>query len=178
MKKNLMSVLILALLIVNIVLSAVMMVSVLSTNKKTAELMDSIAMAMNLELNGPGSSTGVALSDTATHDLGAMTIALAYSQVVGEDGTTTTSSKQEYIVFNVSLAMNTKHNDYAEYSETIGNYDDQMKDTIMQVVSNYTSEECRAGFTTYIRDEILKAIQEMFKSEFIYRINLNDIKYG
>ncbi len=178
MKKNLMSVLILVLLIVNIILSAVMMVSVLGTNKKTAELMDSIAMAMHLELNGPGSSSEVALSDTVTHDLGSMTIALAYSQVTGEDGNVTTSTKRQYIVFNISLAMNTKHKDYADYSETISNYDDQIKDTVMQVVSNYTSEECGEGFTTYIRDEILKAIQNMFKSEFIYRINLNDIKYG
>ena len=54
MKKNLLSVLILVLMIVNIALSAVMMINVLSTNQKTAALMDSIGAAMNLEMYQPG----------------------------------------------------------------------------------------------------------------------------
>ena len=40
MKKNLMTVLILALLVVNIVLTSVMLVSIVGTNKKTAQLVD------------------------------------------------------------------------------------------------------------------------------------------
>ena len=48
MKKNLMSVLILALLIVNIVLTVITMVSVTSTNKKTASVVNSIATVLNL----------------------------------------------------------------------------------------------------------------------------------
>ena len=43
MKKNLLSVLVLALVLVNVILSAVMMFSVLSTNKKTAALVNSVA---------------------------------------------------------------------------------------------------------------------------------------
>lgn len=178
MKKNLMSVLILVLLVVNIVLTSIMMISVVSTNGKTASLMNSISMALNLELNGPGSGSEVSLADTQTHDLGTMTIALAYSQTVGEDGSVTQSTKQEYIVFNLSVAMNKNHEDFADYGESISNYDTQIKDAVNQVVSGYTTEECREGFTGHIRDEILKAIQNLFKSEFIYRVNLNDIKFG
>ena len=57
MKKNLMSVLILALLIVNIVLTVITMVSVTSTNKKTASVVNSIATVLNLELNTSGDDT-------------------------------------------------------------------------------------------------------------------------
>lgn len=53
MKKNLLSILILALLIVNIALTAVMMVSVIGTNSKTGELVSSIAAVMNLEYYDP-----------------------------------------------------------------------------------------------------------------------------
>ena len=53
MKKNLMTVLILALLVVNIVLTSVMLVSIVGTNKKTAQLVDNITTAMNLELTVP-----------------------------------------------------------------------------------------------------------------------------
>ena len=48
MKKNLLTVLILALLIVNIALTAVMMISVSGTNKKTAALVETIATVMDL----------------------------------------------------------------------------------------------------------------------------------
>ena len=50
MKKNLISIVILALLIVNIVLTAIMMFSVTSTNKKTAALVTDIASAISLDL--------------------------------------------------------------------------------------------------------------------------------
>ena len=53
MKKNLLSVLILALLVVNIVLTTIMMLSITKTNSKTAELVTNIATVMNLELYGP-----------------------------------------------------------------------------------------------------------------------------
>ena len=62
MKKNLLSVLILVLMIVNIAMSAVMMISVTGTNQKTAALMDSIGTAMNLEWNGPGRCTSCSIS--------------------------------------------------------------------------------------------------------------------
>ena len=112
MKKNLLSVLILVLMIVNIALSAVMMISVTSTNQKTAALMDSIATAMNLEWNSPGSSSEVPLSDSEAYNLdGGMTIHLAYSQTVGEDGSVSTSDKQMYIVFDIALLLNKTHED-------------------------------------------------------------------
>ena len=66
MKKNLLSVLILALLVVNIVLTTIMMLSITKTNSKTAELVTNIATVMNLELYGPGGTAEeqVALEDT------------------------------------------------------------------------------------------------------------------
>ena len=50
MKKNMLSILILALLIVNIVLTAIMMFSITGTAKKTSALIDDISAAINLDL--------------------------------------------------------------------------------------------------------------------------------
>ena len=70
MKKNLMTKLILALLVVNIVLTSVML-SIVGTNKKTAQLVDNITTAMNLELTVPGEegTTNVPLLDTEVYIL-------------------------------------------------------------------------------------------------------------
>ena len=79
MKKSLMTVLILALLIVNIVLTSVMLISIVGTNKKTAQLVDNITTAMNLELTVPGaeSAANVSLTDTEVYNISdTMTIPL------------------------------------------------------------------------------------------------------
>ena len=86
MKKNLISIVILALLIVNIVLTAIMMFSVTGTSRKTAALVDNIATALNLELeaNGNGEEAQevvVPMSDIATYDISEkMTIPLKIEQ--------------------------------------------------------------------------------------------------
>lgn len=169
MKKNLLTVLILALLIVNIVLTSIMMFSVTSTNKKTADLVTNIATALNLELRVPGEedSTRVSLADTAVFNVTEpMTIALA-----SEDG------KQNYIVFDVAFSMNTQHEDYKTYGATIADRESLIKDVITSVVGAHTAAECRDDFES-IKAEILKKVQELFQSDFIYNVAISGIKFG
>ena len=136
MKKNLMTVLILALLVVNIVLTSVMLVSIVGTNKKTAQLVDNITTAMNLELTVPGDeeTTNVALTDTEVYNIAdSMTIPLK-----SEAG-----AKQDYIMFDVSLSINKKHKDYKTYgsSDTLASYENLIKDAITATVSAHTEDE-------------------------------------
>lgn len=173
MKKNLLSVLILVLLIVNIALSAVMMISVVSTNKKTAALIDSVASVLHLELYSPGSGADVPLTDVVSHDVGTMTIGLAAS--VNADGTT---SKPVYIVFDLSLQMNSKHEDYATLGANISERDSLIKDAVTRVVGSHTEAECRADLDNGIRDEILRALQDLFQSKFIIKISISGVKFG
>lgn len=177
MKKNLLSVLILVLMIVNIAMSAVMMISVTGTNQKTAQLADSILLAMNLELNPPGNETNVPLSESSPYDMGSMTILLAPTETVGADGTVS-KSKDTYILFDIALLQNIKHEDYATYSATLSSYNGMIKDAIEKVVGAHTEEQCRESFSSDIRDEILRAVQNLFKSEFIYQITISNVKYG
>ncbi len=181
MKKNLLSVLILVLLIVNIALTTVMMISVTGTNKKTAELVTTIATVLNLELYGPGQEgvTDVPLSETDTYVMTEMMIPLAASVVINEDGSTSVSSKQAYIKFAPSLLQNIKHEDYKELggAEKMASADSLIKDIFNSVVSSHTLEECQNDFDS-IREEILKEIQKLFGSGFVYKIAISGVKYG
>ena len=174
MKKNLLTVLILALLIVNIALTGVLMFSVMSTNKKTAELVTNIATVMNLELATPSEDDGapkVSLADTEVYNLnGAMTIPLAAE--VTADGKT----KQSYIVMEIALSMDTKNKDYKKYSD-LSERESLIKDAITSVVSAHTESECRDDYEG-LKAEILTAIQQLFQSDFIYQVSINNIKYG
>ena len=179
MKKNLLSILILVLLVVNIALTAVMMISVTGTNKKTADLITSIATVMNLELYEPGGEpvADIPLSETATFDLtGTLTIPLTVESTVDSNGVAQVG-KQTYIQFAMTLFMNMGHEDYKTYGESIADRQSAILDTVTSVVSAYTENECRADIDA-MRQEILDAIQDLFQSDFIYKIGINNIKYG
>ena len=108
MKKNLLSIIILALLVVNIVLSAIMMISVTSASKKTAALVADISTIIGLEIDGlpkAGVAGAVSQQDTVVYTLSntEMTIPLK----VGADG------KTHYAVGKVSLSINSTHEDYS-----------------------------------------------------------------
>ncbi|MCM1025687.1 MAG: hypothetical protein NC432_04590 [Roseburia sp.] len=177
MKKNLLSVLILVLLIVNIAMTAVMMISVTGTNKKTAELITPILSALNFELYNPDGTavTDVPLSETETYVMTEMMIPLA--PAVNADGTV--SSKQEYLIFTPSLLQNTKHKDYKKMggADNMAAADSIIRDIINTVISQYTLEDWKKN-PDQIREEILKEIQSKFDSNFIYQIAMSDVKYG
>ncbi len=168
MKRNLLSIIILALLVVNIVLSAIMMVSVTSASRKTAALVSDISALVGLEINGlPASSASantVTMADTAVYDIAdEMTIPLKND----EDGTA------HYAVGNVSLSLNMNHEDYATYNEeTLALSEGIIKDIIFSVMGEYTVDEARSN-SSQIKSEMLEEIQEKFDSEVIYSVSFN-----
>lgn len=172
MKKNLLTVLVLALTLVNTILSGVMMVSVMGTNKKTAKLVGDIATVLNLELGTAGEEEKpeVSLADTEVYAIdGSMTILLK-----SEPGAT----KSTYIVFDIALSLNKKHADYKKYGgENFKSYDSMIKSAINDAVMQYTELECRNDMQA-MKDDILKAIQEIFQSDFVYNISLSGVKFG
>lgn len=172
MKKNLLSVLILVLLIVNIALTSVMMISVIGTNKKTAELVTSIATVMNLELYSPGGTavTDVPLENTDTYTMQELMIPLKLSE---------TDAKQSYMIFTLSLSQNTKNKDYKSMggAENMAKWESQILDVVNSVVGEHTLEECQNSFDD-IRAEMLTEIQRLFGSDFIFKVGISGVKFG
>jgi len=163
MKKNLLSIIILALLVVNIVLSAIMMVSVTSASKKTAALVADISTIIGLEIDGVEKTTAdgsVSMANTEVLTISDQTIPLKND----DDGTA------HYAVGSITLSMNTQHADYATYSETMDAKTSLITDVIFGVMANYTIDEAKSNTTT-IQAEILQKVQELFGSDFIYAVS-------
>ncbi len=173
MKKNLMSVIILALVTVNLVLTGIIMFSTVSANRKTIALVDDIAAILNLELE---SSTGteeaaeeatVLPENSEVYDIAdSMTVALKSSN----DG------KDHYAMCSVSFSINTQHEDYKTYQPMLAAKESKIKSEIIEVVGQYTKEEAQANVHG-IEEEILKKVQEMFDSDFVYEAYFRDIKF-
>lgn len=171
MKKNLLSVLILALLVVNLVLTAIMMFSVMGTSQKTSRLVGDIATALSLDFSDPSQGeqqAEIPMANIATYKFeDQLTITLKSNG----DG------KTHYFITSVSFSMNTKDKGYKKYGENIKEKADLLKSSVYSVVSNYTLEDLRADNNEAAAQEILEQVQQMYDSEFIFKVNFIDFMY-
>lgn len=168
MKRNLLSIIILAFLIVNIVLTSVMMFSVMGTNKKTGELVANIATVLKLELTEPGA---VVEPDVKLKNAELYTFSNKIRVELASDG-----EGEHFITFSFTIMMNSKHKDYKTYGETIAEKENLMKDALATAMSSFTVQECKAD-KEGLKATMLKAVQDVFGSDFIYKVAISEENY-
>lgn len=169
MKKNLMSVIILALVIVNLVMTAILTMAVLPETKKANELITKVASAIELEQSSgkPQDTSTVSISDIEVYNLtDSMTINLKQ----GADG------KTHYAVISASLSLNTANKDYKTYQPTLSTKESLIKNEINNIVSQYTYEEITAN-QQQVQDAILADLQKLFNSDFIISVGFSSATY-
>lgn len=169
MKKNLLSVLILALVLVNLVLNIVMIFSVLPAARKTNKLVTQICSILDIEL-ASDEETGkkVSMDKLVVYELSqGETMTLSFKS--GEDG------KAHYLVTGVSISMNSESKGYKTYGEgeKISEKESIIRGEISNVLSKYTMEEYIVD-PAVIREEIVKNLQDMFESDFIVDITFSE----
>lgn len=169
MKKNLITVVILALVLVNLILTAILTITILPQTKKANELITQVCSAINLELRSgsvTSDSMSVPIDKVASHDIPEMTINLKDSG----DG------KSHYATVSVSLSMNTESDGYKEYGETMAERDSLIKSQINAVVSGYTYEEFTAN-QQEVQNAILADLQKLFSSDFIVSVGFPTVTF-
>lgn len=168
MKKNLMSVIILALVVVNLVLTGIMMFTIVPQTKNANKMIEAVCAAIDLELSS-GAGSGVSnlpIDQIATYPLNAgetLTINLAK----GEDG------KTHYAVTAIALSLNNKSEGFEKYGATgLAEKEPIIQGNILEVFRKYTIEELNdeKGLQK-LKTEILKDLQQMFGADFIVGVN-------
>lgn len=171
MKKNILSILILALLIVNIVLTSIMMFSVMGAAKKTTQLVTDIASVLKLEIRGEdGEVVTVPMEQTEVYNITDLTIELQPS----EDGSS------HWCLVGVALSMNTKDKGYKSFgtAESMEAKKPLLTEAIFEVIGSYRMEDLKGGNgEEEAKEEILRRIQAMYDSQFIFRVSFSDIRY-
>lgn len=168
MKKNLMTVIILALVLVNLVLTAILAFTIIPQTRKSNQLIDKIASAIDLELEDGSSkdTAAVPVEDIEVYDIEAsFTVNLSPSG----DG------KDHVAVFSIGLSLNTKSDGY----KSIGTEGLKVKETLIKndintIVSGYTMEQFREDEQS-VKDAILEDLQEMFGSDFIVGVSFSSV---
>ena len=159
MKKNLITVIVLALVLVNLVLTAILTITILPETKKANELITQVCSAINLELNSgsvKSDATSVPIDQLAAFDIEEMTTNLKDSG----DG------KKHYATMSISLSMNKESDGYKDYGEKMPDWKSQIQSQITSVVSGFTYEEFNAD-QQKVQDSILTNVQKLFNSDFI-----------
>lgn len=170
MKKNLLSIIILVLLVVNLALTAVLIFSILPETKKTDKMITDICSILDLELtstSADGETEKVPIEDLVFYDFEEEMIINFKPDADG---------KSHYAVVSISLAMNSKHDDYETYGANISEKESLMKNVIIDVVGQYTFTEGQAN-QEQMKAEILTELQEMFDSRFITQVIFSDIQF-
>ena len=168
MKRNLISVIILALSIINFIMLSVLVFSVVPSTKKTDNLITSIASVIDLSVEG---TDGELMHKVDLSDLNIYTI-------TNEDTITlkTNDSNSHYAVVQIAISMDKTSKDYKKYdpaaAEGIASKEGVIKATVADVLSQYTAEEC-SNNKAEITKECTKAVRELFGSDVIYEVSFS-----
>lgn len=168
MRKNLISVIILALCIVNLILNALMVFVFVPSIKKTDNLVTEIAGILNLELDREALNSGVAsvsidnvenysLSDSTTINL-------------KNDGT----GVNHCAYISIAISMDGSSEDYAALSAKLPDTESWVFDVTRSVVQEYTYAEINdAEIQNIVKQEIVEGLQEKYQTDCIYDVTFS-----
>lgn len=173
MKKNLMSVLIMALVFVNVVLSAVIMITLVPTAKQSNKLITDVCSAIKLELESGKVYNANQIPIDQTEVITLTTDGVGtFSLKPGADG------KDHYAVTKVSITLNKEDSDYEEKQPLIASREELLKEIVSNTFMKYTYDEIRTqDGQESIRDDMLEQMQELFDSDFIVGVNFSEANY-
>ena len=169
MKKNLITVITLALVVVNLVLTVILTITILPETQKANELITKVCSAIDLDLES-GSATSNA------------NIPIDQIEVYNIDDEQTINLKQDgdgkdhFAMITVSISMDTKNNDYKDLKPQVEEKVNLIKGDINNIVSQYTIDEIKNNQSA-VQDEILKDLQKMFGSDFIVAVGFPTAQY-
>ena len=169
MKKNLITVITLALVVVNLVLTVILTITILPETQKANELITKVCSAIDLDLES-GSATSNA------------NIPIDQIEVYNIDDEQTINLKQDgdgkdhFAMITVSISMDTKNGDYKELKPQVEEKVNLIEGDINNIVSQYTIDEIKNNQSA-VQDEILKDLQKMFGSDFIVAVGFPTAQY-
>ena len=167
MKKNLISVLILALVLANLILTGILAFTIIPQTKKSNELIDKVCNAIHLELES-GESISVPIENIVVHNL---VDEFTCNLKKGEDG------KDHFALFKVGFSLNIESEEYADGAgiESLTAKETIIRDRVNSIVSTFTIDEFNADGNYVVKQEILKEMQSLFGAEFIVGVSFSSV---
>ncbi len=165
MKKNILTIIIMAITLINTILTAVLIFVIVPTSNKTNQIVTKVASIVDLELESPDAEKEeISLSDMASYEIpDKLTINLKSNDKI-----------ERYAVLYVSLTMNTKHKDYETYKEKLAENENAIMEIVTEEFEKYTKDEIPLK-KNEIREQVRIRIQDHFQSDFIINVSFGNL---
>lgn len=170
MRKNLISVIILAICIVNLVLNALLVFVFVPAIKKTDNLVTEIAAILNLELD-KNEALGAApdIKDVKVYDVQETT-----SINLKKDGLDANNDGIEdvhWAMIGISISMDGSSKDYEDLNTKLADTESWVYDVTRSVIQEYTYNEVNDPATqTLIKKQIVEGLREKYQTDCIYDV--------
>lgn len=161
MKKNMLTIIILALAMVNVVLSAVIVFVVVPASNKTSKLISQVASVVDLELESPEAEEEKAVVTVADKEEYIIEGEQTFNLKVGSDG------KNHFgVLSSITLSINKSSPDYKKLNPTIETNKNAIVNIAGNVISSYSFDNANDS-KQEMQEKILEQVQELFGSDFI-----------
>ncbi len=169
MKKNILTVIILATTLINMTLMIVMLFVFLPNVKQTNNLITKVAQTVDLELeNVVVKEEKVSISDLDTYEPTDLTGLTA--NLKKEKG----DNKEHYAVVKWSLVLNKNHKDYSKMKPLVQGNESRIKEIIRTEVEKYTINNVKESKEIIKADVLEKLQNDVFGSDFIISVTFGD----
>lgn len=172
MKKSMLNVITLALVLINLILTVLLTFSIVSTTKKTDNLITKIAEIIDLDVGGGLANAGSNNEEPGVSDLETIDVA-------NSDGTTKitlslldSSNKIHYAQVSVVITLNKKSKDYEEKRASIDSGMQLIVNNVNTVVGSYTYDTALQN-KNLMETELLSKLQNLFQTDMIYNVAIN-----
>lgn len=168
MKKNLITVIILAICIINLVFNILIVFVFMPSMQKTNNLITSISKILDIEVSSINKEDE---SGVGIDDLTVFPIEDENAINLKDDG----SGKTHYLKISISLNLNKSAKDYEATKKNLESGNAMILDCIRNVVAKYTfSEVTDVTIQNEIKAELLSQLKEIFQTEAIYSVSFSN----
>jgi flagellar basal body-associated protein FliL len=165
MKKNILTIIIMAISLINTILIAILIFTIIPAASKSMKLIDKVASIVDLELESPNPADDITVDDIQNYP---------FTDAI-QCGLKSDDGKDHYISVVVTLQENMKNEDYERLTETVSLNENPLKEIIEDEFAKYTRQEVKDQATKdKIKAELLSSIQEYFDSDFIINVTLSN----
>ena len=164
MKKNLITVLIFAICVVNLILNIMLVFVCMPSAKKTNNLITEIAAVLNLELESGDGAHRVDLANIASFNIEAQVVNLK------DDG----SGDKHYVQMGLTLELDNSSPDYEQLNTVLADAQGAVFDEARNIVQNYTYKQIlEQENQDRIKKQILDSLQKKYATQCIYSVSFS-----
>lgn len=171
MKKNIMTVIILAATVVNMILTIIVVFSVVPAMNKSNALVEKIATIVDLEIDSQNEEEQTYTID----DLETSELKFATKQTINLKPTEGDAEPHYAMLESVTVSYNTKEEDYEKIKEAVEKTPVYVQDIVKEIITEYDK-------TTLVEktvdEEAVRRIQEFYNSKAVVKVSLGGFLYS